>query len=54
MSRFVRLFQIGPNVTIGKNCVIGSGARVRESIILDGAEIAVSFAGPVYPLEEHC
>ena len=33
--------QIGPNVTIGKDCRIGPGARVRESIILDGAEIDV-------------
>ncbi|XP_065052127.1 mannose-1-phosphate guanyltransferase alpha-like isoform X2 [Rhopilema esculentum] len=31
--------KIGPNVTIGKDCRIGPGARVRESIILDGAEI---------------
>ena len=29
-------------MTIGKNCVIRSGARVRESIILDGADIGVS------------
>ncbi len=36
------LLQIGPNVTIGKNCVIGPGARVRQSIVLDGAEIGVS------------
>lgn len=31
--------KIGPNVTIGKNCIIGPGARVRQSIVLDGAEI---------------
>eukprot|EP00794_Sanderia_malayensis_P017504 gene17504-19254_t len=31
--------KIGPNVTIGKNCKIGPGARLRQSIVLDGAEI---------------
>jgi len=35
--------KIGPNVSIGQHCVIGEGARVKESIILDGAE-----------LKEHC
>lgn len=31
--------KIGPNVSIGSYCVIGAGARIRESIILDGAEL---------------
>ncbi|XP_057304863.1 mannose-1-phosphate guanyltransferase alpha-A-like [Hydractinia symbiolongicarpus] len=31
--------KIGPNVSIGSNCVIGPGARVRESIVLDNAEL---------------
>lgn len=31
--------KLGPNVSIGKDCRIGPGARVRESIILDGADL---------------
>ncbi|XP_066916278.1 mannose-1-phosphate guanyltransferase alpha-A-like [Clytia hemisphaerica] len=31
--------KLGPNVSIGSNCVIGPGARVKESIILDGADL---------------
>lgn len=34
---------LGPNVTIGKNSKIGAGVRIRESIILEGAE-----------LQDHC
>lgn len=35
------LFQLGPNVSVGSNVVIGAGARVRETILLDGAELKV-------------
>jgi mannose-1-phosphate guanylyltransferase len=31
--------QIGPNVSIGPKTVIGSGVRIKDSIILDGVEI---------------
>ncbi|XP_065656504.1 mannose-1-phosphate guanyltransferase alpha isoform X2 [Hydra vulgaris] len=31
--------KIGPNVSIGCHCIIGPGVRIRESIILDGAEL---------------
>ena len=34
-------FQLGPNVSVGSNVVIGAGARVRETILLDGAELKV-------------
>ena len=34
--------KLGPNVSIGSNCVIGAGARVKESIILDGADLRVN------------
>ena len=37
------LFQLGPNVSVGSNVVIGAGARVRETILLDGAELKVYF-----------
>lgn len=30
---------LGPNVSVGSNVVIGAGARVRETILLDGAEL---------------
>lgn len=30
---------LGPNVSVGCNVVIGAGARVRETILLDGAEL---------------
>ncbi|KAF4519788.1 hypothetical protein B566_EDAN009040 [Ephemera danica] len=30
---------LGPNVSIGANAVVGPGARVRESILLDGVHI---------------
>ena len=33
--------KLGPNVSIGSHCVIGPGARVKESIILDAAELRV-------------
>lgn len=33
--------KLGPNVSIGSDCVIGPGARVKESIILDGADLRV-------------
>ena len=33
--------QLGPNVSVGSNVVIGAGARVRETILLDGAELKV-------------
>ena len=35
----LRYFQIGPNVSIGKNVVIQAGARVKESIILNSSSI---------------
>jgi len=35
--------QLGPNVSVGSNVVIGAGARVRETILLDGAELKVTF-----------
>ena len=35
------VFQLGPNVSVGCNVVIGAGARVRETILLDGAELKV-------------
>ncbi|XP_015749288.1 PREDICTED: mannose-1-phosphate guanyltransferase alpha-A-like [Acropora digitifera] len=31
--------QLGPNVSVGSNVNIGAGARVRETILLDGAEL---------------
>jgi len=31
--------KLGPNVSIGSHCIVGAGARVKESIILDGAEL---------------
>ncbi len=34
-------FQLGPNVTIGRHVTVGAGARVRESIILQGAVLRV-------------
>ena len=34
--------KLGPNVSIGSNCIIGAGARVKESIILDGADLRVN------------
>ena len=37
------LFQLGPNVSVGSNVVISAGARVRETILLDGAELKVYF-----------
>lgn len=37
------LFQLGPNVSVASNVVIGAGARVRETILLDGAELKVYF-----------
>lgn len=30
---------LGPNVSVGSNVLIGPGARVRETILLDGAEL---------------
>ena len=33
------IFQIGPNVSIGKNVVIQAGARVKDSIILNSSSI---------------
>ena len=33
--------QIGPNVSIGSGVIIGPGARVKDAIILDKAEIKV-------------
>lgn len=33
--------QLGPNVSIGEGCVIGAGVRVRDSIILKDATLAV-------------
>ena len=33
--------QLGPNVSVGSNVNIGAGARVRETILLDGAELKV-------------
>ncbi|EDO44783.1 predicted protein [Nematostella vectensis] len=30
---------LGPNVSVGSGVVIGPGARIRESIVLDGAEL---------------
>lgn len=32
-------FQLGPNVSVGKNAVIGAGVRIRESIILGNTTI---------------
>ena len=37
----VLCWQLGPNVTIGKNCVVGEGVRVRESVVLEGAVLQV-------------
>ena len=34
--------KIGPNVSVGANVVIGKGARILNSVILDGAEIKVT------------
>lgn len=34
--------QLGPNVSIGTGVTIGAGVRVRESIILHGANLQVS------------
>ena len=34
--------QLGPNVSVGSNVNIGAGARVRETILLDGAELKVT------------
>jgi mannose-1-phosphate guanylyltransferase len=31
--------KLGPNVSVGPNAIVGPGARVKESIVLDGAEI---------------
>ena len=31
--------KLGPHVAIGANAVVGEGARVKNSIILDGAEL---------------
>jgi mannose-1-phosphate guanylyltransferase len=31
--------KLGPNVSIGPNCVVESGVRIKESIVLDGSEI---------------
>lgn len=31
--------KIGPHVAIGANAVVGEGARVKNSIILDGAQL---------------
>ncbi|KXS97112.1 hypothetical protein AC579_1320 [Pseudocercospora musae] len=31
--------KLGPNVSIGANAVIGAGARIKEAIVLEGAEI---------------
>lgn len=45
---FIHLFfviffvQLGPNVSIGTGVTIGAGVRVRESIILHGANLQVS------------
>ncbi|ODQ45503.1 hypothetical protein PICMEDRAFT_16808 [Pichia membranifaciens NRRL Y-2026] len=36
---YTKTCKIGPYVSIGKNCVIGSGCRIVNSIILDGVEI---------------
>ena len=30
---------IGPNVSIGENCVVDEGVRIKESIILPGCKI---------------
>jgi mannose-1-phosphate guanylyltransferase len=30
---------LGPNVSIGPNVVVGPGARIRESILLEGVHI---------------
>ena len=40
--------KLGPNVSIGRNCVIRAGARVRESIVLDGADLRVCRANNCY------
>jgi len=40
-STFYILLQLGPNVTVGKNCVLGEGVRVRESLVLEGAVLQV-------------
>jgi mannose-1-phosphate guanylyltransferase len=39
-AHYISLVQIGPNVSIGRNVTVGAGARVRESILLDGASVA--------------
>ena len=31
--------QLGPNVSVGENAVIGPGSRVKESIILGGSTV---------------
>ena len=35
------MIQLGPNVYIGPNVTVAAGARVKEAIILDRAEIQV-------------
>ena len=37
--------QLGPNVYVGAGVTIGPGARVKEAIVLDRAEIQVSLLG---------
>jgi mannose-1-phosphate guanylyltransferase len=39
MGNILFYFQRGPNVSIGAGAVIGSGVRIRESIVLSGATI---------------
>ena len=40
---FIFLPQLGPNVYVGSGVTIGPGARVKEAIILDRAEIMVNY-----------
>lgn len=39
LASSVHTLQIGPNVSIGRNVTVGAGARIRESIILDDANV---------------
>nr|CAD7414131.1 unnamed protein product [Timema poppensis] len=39
-DEYLVLFQLGPNVSVGPGCVIGAGVRIRESIVLAGANIS--------------